>query len=120
MKRILAMVMALALCVCAAAACAETTVESKVIEAYGLELNTKANTLVLTDGKTYDKYVVDTEGNKLSDSFAYISSNKSSDIIFFCFFYFIVRCFWFYNIRLNIIKCLFYYSFSLHTHYFQQ
>ena len=75
MKKILAMVMALALCVCAAAACAETTVESKVIEAYGLELNTKANTLVLTDGKTYDKYVVDTEGNKLSDSFAYISSN---------------------------------------------
>ena len=73
MKRILAMVTALALCVCAAAACAETTVESKVIEAYGLELNTKANTLVLTDGKTYDKYVVDTEGNKLSDSFAYIS-----------------------------------------------
>ena len=73
MKKILAMVMALALCVCAAAACAETTVESKVIEAYGLELNTKANTLVLTDGKTYDKYVVDTEGNKLSDSFAYIS-----------------------------------------------
>ena len=75
MKKILALVMALALCVCAAAACAETTVESKVIEAYGLELNTKANTLVLTDGKTYDKYVVDTEGNKLSDSFAYISSN---------------------------------------------
>ena len=75
MKRILAMVTALALCVCAAAACAETTVESKVIEAYNLELNTKANTLVLTDGKTYDKYVVDTEGNKLSDSFAYISSN---------------------------------------------
>ena len=75
MKKILAMVMALALCVCAAVACAETTVESKVIEAYGLELNTKANTLVLTDGKTYDKYVVDTEGNKLSDSFAYISSN---------------------------------------------
>ena len=75
MKKILAMVMALALCVCAAAACAETTVESKVIEAYNLELNTKANTLVLTDGKTYEKYVVDTEGNKLSDSFAYISSN---------------------------------------------
>lgn len=73
MKRILAMVMALALCACAAAACAETTVESKVIEAYNLELNTKANTLVLTDGKTYEKYVVDTEGNKLSDSFAYIS-----------------------------------------------
>ena len=73
MKRILAMVTALALCVCAAAACAETTVESKVIEAYNLELNTKANTLVLTDGKTYEKYVVDTEGNKLSDSFAYIS-----------------------------------------------
>lgn len=73
MKRILAMVTALALCVCAAAACAETTVESKVIEAYNLELNAKANTLVLTDGKTYEKYVVDTEGNKLSDSFAYIS-----------------------------------------------
>ena len=73
MKRILAMAIALAMCVCAAAACAETTVESKVIEAYNLELNTKANTLVLTDGKTYEKYVVDTEGNKLSDSFAYIS-----------------------------------------------
>ena len=76
MKKILALMTALALCVCTAAAFAETTVQSKVIEAYNLELNTKTNTLVMTDGKTYEKFVVDTEGNKLSDGYAYVSSNE--------------------------------------------
>lgn len=76
MKRILALMTALVLCVCAAAACAETTVQSKVIEAYNLELNTKTNTLVMTDGKTYEKFVVDTEGNKLSEGYAYVSPNE--------------------------------------------
>ena len=49
MKKLMALALALVLCVCAAAACAETTVQEKVIEAYNLELNTKADMLILAD-----------------------------------------------------------------------
>ena len=63
MKKLMALALALVLCVCAAAACAETTVQEKVIEAYNLELNTKADMLILTDRETGLKYVADTEGD---------------------------------------------------------
>ena len=52
MKKLMALALALVLCVCTAAACAETTVQEKVIEAYNLELNTKADMLILTDRET--------------------------------------------------------------------
>lgn len=76
MKKLMALALALVLCVCTAAACAETTVQEKVIEAYNLELNTKADMLILTDRETGLKYVADTEGNKVSEGYAYVSSNE--------------------------------------------
>ena len=76
MKKMMALALALVLCVCMTAACAETTVQEKVIEAYNLELNTKADMLILTDRETGLKYVTDTEGNKVSDGYGYVSSNE--------------------------------------------
>ena len=76
MKKLMALALALVLCVCAAVACAETTVQEKVIEAYNLELNTKADMLILTDRETGLKYVADTKGNKVSEGYAYVSSNE--------------------------------------------
>ena len=73
MKKWLSLAVALVLCTGIAAACAETTVSEKVIEAYNLELNTKSNTLIVTDRSTGQKYVADTEMNRLSDPYAYIS-----------------------------------------------
>ena len=76
MKKWLSLAAALVLCTGIAAACAETTVSEKVIEAYNLELNTKSNTLIVTDRSTGQKYVADTEMNRLSDPYAYISEEE--------------------------------------------
>ena len=76
MKKWLSLAVALVLCTGIAAACAETTVSEKVIEAYNLELNTKSNTLIVTDRSTGQKYVADTEMNRLSDQYAYISEEE--------------------------------------------
>ena len=73
MKKVLSLLIVLALCI-GSAACAETTVQSREIEAYDLELNTAANALIVTDKETRKQRVTDTELNPLSDEYEYISS----------------------------------------------
>lgn len=72
MKKLLSVLIVLILCI--GAACAETTVQSRDIEAYDLELNTAANALILTDKETRMQRVTDTELNPLSEEYSYISS----------------------------------------------
>ena len=76
MKKLLSLVITLVLLVCTATAFAETTVSAKTIEAYSLELNTKANTLVVSDRNSGMKYVADTELNPLSEQYGYISPEE--------------------------------------------
>ena len=76
MKKLLSLLTALALCAGIAAACAETTVSVKEIKADSLELNTKTNTLVVYDRNSGKKYVADTDMNRLSDEYVYISAEE--------------------------------------------
>ena len=73
MKKLLSLLIAIALCT-GACACAETTVQSRETDAYSLELNTAANTLILKDKDTRKQRVTYTEFNPLSDEYEYISS----------------------------------------------
>ena len=72
MKKILSLALVLALCLSLCAAAAETAVEAKEVEAYALELNPKAGTLMLTDKETRMKRVTDLDLNPLSDDYAYM------------------------------------------------
>ena len=72
MKKILSLALVLALCLSLCAAAAETAVEAKEVEAYALELNPKAGTLMLTEKETRMKRVTDLDLNPLSDDYAYV------------------------------------------------
>ena len=75
MKKLLSLVIVMTLCA-SAAAYAETTISAREIEAYSLELNPRANTLIVTDRSTGKKYIADTEMNQLSDEYNYINDSE--------------------------------------------
>ena len=72
MKKLVSLALALALCLSLCAASAETAVEAKELEAYSLELNTKAGTLMATDRETRLKHVTDLDLNPLSEGYPHM------------------------------------------------
>lgn len=81
MKKVFSLVLGIVLCLCLCSATAETTFEAKEVEAYSLELNPKAGTLMVTDRETRMKHVADLDLNPLSEDYSYLDDEGNCYVV---------------------------------------